>query len=345
MKARLNYTEIYITNVCNYSCDHCQSFNNFLFKGHQRWKDYKYDYQRMSEKLDIDCVQIIGGEPTLNPDFKEWVTGISQLWPKTKLQISTNGSNLARLDSEIYDTLCKHKGTLWITCHDIKIYADLFDFSTQFLDNVVSDQQSEEFAGNWHKTFENTRRQPWPECSKIEDFDKLPGSVQEEFVNIITGENPPTIHTCSRTITDKNGVEVKLDWSQSFVGSAVDVVDKENLKMKYNSDPIEAHDNCYFKVCHQMNKGKLYKCPLVSTLPDFLQQFNVKMSEDDYNLAMDYQPASGNMSQEEISEFVNKIENPINQCKFCPAKYTQHNFQGTSKKPKNFKQAKHKNQS
>ena len=67
---------------------------------------------------------------------------------------------------------------------------------------------------------------------------------------------------------DKNGVEVILDWTQTFRSSAVDLIDNK-LTMKYNSNPVDAHKNCGFKTCHQMNKGKLYKCPLVSVLPDF----------------------------------------------------------------------------
>ena len=107
MKPRLKYTEIYITNVCNYSCTNCQSLNNFAFKGHQRWKDYESEYRSLSDRIDIDQIQIIGGEPTLNPDFEKWVSGISDLWPNAKLQIATNGTRLDKLTKDIYQILLK----------------------------------------------------------------------------------------------------------------------------------------------------------------------------------------------------------------------------------------------
>jgi organic radical activating enzyme len=304
MKSQLNYTEINITNVCNYSCTHCQSLNNYAFKGHQRWDDYKNEYQLLSEKIDIKQIQIIGGEPTLNPDFEKWVNGISELWPNSKLQISTNGSRLDKLTKEIYQILSKHKGTLWITCHDIHLYDELLDFSKTFLDEIISDSYADNVKNyDWKTEYKK---------SKIDSTIKL--------------------KTVSRTLIDNNGVEVILDWSQSFVSSVIDLIDDQRLIMKYNSDPVQAHDICHFKNCHQINKGKLYKCPLVSVLPDFLNQFDVEMTDADKLLANSYQPLSAD--DENFSEFINIIDEPISQCKFCPSKYIKHNFVGTEKKIK-----------
>jgi organic radical activating enzyme len=299
MKPRLKYTEIYITNVCNYSCTNCQSLNNFAFKGHQRWKDYEVEYRKLSDQLDIDQIQIIGGEPTLNPDFEKWVSGISDLWPTTKLQIATNGTRLDKLTKDIYQVLLKHKGTLWITCHDIQLYDGFLDFAKTFLNNIVSDNFSND---DWKSEYERS---------------KTDAAIQ--------------LNTVSRTLIDEAGVEVILDWSQSFVPSAIDVLDDQSLTMKYNSDPVQAHEICYFKTCHQINKGKLYKCPLVSVLPDFLDQFNVNMSTDDKSLAYSYVPLTADA---DVSKFVHAINDTIPQCKFCPANYTKHNFIGTDKKIK-----------
>jgi organic radical activating enzyme len=283
MKPRLKYTEIYITNVCNYSCTHCQSLNNFAFKGHQQWDDYCNEYTKLSNIIEFDTIQIIGGEPTLNPDFEKWVDGISNLWPNSKLQIATNGTRLDKLDDKIYNILLKHKGTLWLTCHDIKLYDGFLDFAKTFLDNVISD-----------------------------NYD-------------------PDVNLKTRKLIDSNSVEVILDWSQSFVPSAIDVLNNSSLVMSYNNDPVRAHEICGFKTCHQINKGKLYKCPLVSVLPDFLNQFDVAMSDDDKELAYAYKPLTTSIN---ASEFINTINDPIAQCKFCPTDYNKHKFVGTEKKIK-----------
>jgi len=247
------------------------------------WSDYSDEYIALSNQIDIDTIQIIGGEPTLNPDFENWVNGIAQLWPQSKLQIATNGTRLDKLTKEIYQVLLKNKGTLWLTCHDIELYNEFLDFAKTFLSNIVSDSYD------------------------------------------------PAVNLKTRTLIDDNGVEVILDWTQSFVPSAIDVLNDNSLAMSYNSDPVQAHEICGFKTCHQINKGKLYKCPLVSVLPDFLNQFDVAMSADDKALAYAYEPLTTSAN---TLEFINAINDPIPQCKFCPSSYTKNSFVGTEKKIK-----------
>ena len=48
---RLNYMEFYITNVCNLTCTGCNRFNNYKFKGFQRWADYKEEYTQWSKEF------------------------------------------------------------------------------------------------------------------------------------------------------------------------------------------------------------------------------------------------------------------------------------------------------
>lgn len=335
MKHRLNYSEVYITNVCNYSCTHCQSLNNFAFKGHQLWNDYQEAYTLLSNRIDIDQLQIIGGEPTLNPDFEKWVLGLSNLWPKSKLQISTNGTRLDRLDNNIYEVLSKHKGTLWITCHDIEIYNRLLKFSKQFLKEIVSDYNPDQDGlDNWKTTYSTVKKDHWPNCDSIDQFVHLPNAVRQEFIE--TYKFNPNLHlkSVSRMLIDKNGVEVRLDWSQTFVSSAVKITEDQRLTLKYNSDPTQAHTACYFKSCHQLNKGKLYKCPLVSVLPDFINQFDLNTNNEDQILATSYKPLTGSDSDDEILNFITNINEPISQCKFCPINYTKYNFVGSDKKIK-----------
>lgn len=40
---RLDYMEFYITNVCNLTCTGCNRFNNYKFKGFQRWTEDKHN--------------------------------------------------------------------------------------------------------------------------------------------------------------------------------------------------------------------------------------------------------------------------------------------------------------
>ena len=82
-KVCLRSTEITITNVCNFNCIECRSFNNYNFHGVERWKDYEKIYTKWAEKIDIDYWEILGGEPMTNPDYIKWIDGFCRLWPNS----------------------------------------------------------------------------------------------------------------------------------------------------------------------------------------------------------------------------------------------------------------------
>ena len=114
----LRSAEFYITNVCNLSCNGCNRFNNHKFKGLQRWADYKDVYAQWAKEVKIGNIGILGGEPLLNPDIIEWISGIRELWPYTKIKIVTNGFQLDKVKN-LYDYLASDKNTtLWVGVHN-----------------------------------------------------------------------------------------------------------------------------------------------------------------------------------------------------------------------------------
>jgi organic radical activating enzyme len=86
--------EMYITNVCNLACDGCNRFNNYKFKGFQRWEDYKEVYTEWAKKINFGRIGFLGGEPLLNVDILDWITGVRCLWPRTRINIVTNAYRL-----------------------------------------------------------------------------------------------------------------------------------------------------------------------------------------------------------------------------------------------------------
>ncbi len=98
------YVEFYIINVCNLGCNGCNRFNNYKFTGYQRWDEYKDVYTQWADQVDLQCTAILGGEPTLNPTFLDWVDGITALWPTTFLKIFSNGFKLDKW-TELYSRL------------------------------------------------------------------------------------------------------------------------------------------------------------------------------------------------------------------------------------------------
>ena len=92
-KTKISKVEFYITNVCNLTCSRCNRFNDYTFKGWQKWSDYEQAYRDWSEKIQIGQVVILGGEPLLNPSICEWISGINSVFQKG-VQVLTNGTRL-----------------------------------------------------------------------------------------------------------------------------------------------------------------------------------------------------------------------------------------------------------
>lgn len=102
-KIKLDKVEFYITNVCNLTCDECNRFNNFSFKGWQRWQDYEVTYAEWASRVDVRQLVILGGEPLLNPSICDWITGINRVFSQG-VQILTNGTRLNQV-SRLYQAL------------------------------------------------------------------------------------------------------------------------------------------------------------------------------------------------------------------------------------------------
>lgn len=83
----------YITNVCNLTCDNCITYNDFKFKGHYKFEDYRVHYEEWSKILDIEMMNILGGEPYANPDLWNWAYNLKKLWPEVRdTSLVTNGT-------------------------------------------------------------------------------------------------------------------------------------------------------------------------------------------------------------------------------------------------------------
>ena len=92
-KIKIPKVEFYITNVCNLNCSRCNRFNDHAFKGWQKWSEYEQAYKSWSDKIQIDQIVILGGEPLLNPTICEWIAGINSIFQK-EVQVLTNGIRL-----------------------------------------------------------------------------------------------------------------------------------------------------------------------------------------------------------------------------------------------------------
>jgi hypothetical protein len=272
-KIYLDKVEFYITNVCNLTCENCNRFNNYYFKGWQDWQQYKEVYEQWADLLEIKHIVIMGGEPLLNPSICSWITGLLKFSPAWPLQILSNGTRINHV-SGLYNTLKSNPAWIGVTLHNPDEMQSIMDEVEQFLQAPVT---------------------------------KLTGAENNPF-------NAPI---CFK---DRNGVMIPFWITDEFLQSAI-LKDANGQLTLHNSDPVSAHTICNFAQgkSYHFIKGKLYKCGPVALLPEFDQQFGLKLSEEDRNLLNSYQPLTIDNFDSYHEEFFSNLDNPIPQCKFCPS--------------------------
>ena len=287
--------EFYITNVCNLTCTHCNRFNNYDFKGWQRWNDYSADYAKWAEYITVDGIVLLGGEPLLNPSIKEWVHGLNSIFGKS-VQILTNGTRLNHVPG-------------------------LYECINEFNRHLTFDR-------NWIGISVHNASEL--EFYKAEAEKFLRGEIKTYHgKGTLDHTGHPVTFGADYTYVDENGIAVRLWLQDSFYTSALRQGpttwdDNGNpIPGKYqvfDNDPIKAHAACGFVQWknYHMIRGKLYKCGPSVLFSEFDQQHPLDISEEDRNILNSYVPLSPWDYEEKGEDFFKNLDNPIPQCKFCP---------------------------
>jgi organic radical activating enzyme len=337
-KFKKKFLEFYITNVCNYNCDNCNRLNNYYFSGHERWDDYKEDYRAWSEKLDVENILILGGEPLLHPELLTWVKGIRSLWPKSNITIISNGSRLGYWHQRgLFDVLSSTQTKLDISLHNRSRRESL-------LNEIVSNLPDPEFSifansggrTTWTDAYNDVKDPSWPMCESYSDFNLLPQWIQDECTNIHKiSWNDWLTNTGKTEIRDRSiqDLVITLSYSENFVTAPLKYTGDNKFSV-YNSDPERAHEICWSKHCTHMMHGKMYKCHHVALLPEFSKQFTVGISPEDQQLIDAYEPLESSTDQPTMQMFLQNLSEPMPQCKLCPSKLDPIFLQSGTDKPK-----------
>ena len=145
---------------------------------------------------------------------------------------------------------------------------------------------------------------------KVRDFGQAPHTVT------FNTDNP---YQQYMTITDARGVRIKIEYNWWFHQGAI--VKTDGALTLHQSDVARAHDICHMKTCHHFIRGELYKCGVAAVLPEFDQQHSLTLSAEDRELMLSYRPLKITDSGTAKQQFVNSLDQPIDQCKFCPEQY------------------------
>lgn len=279
---KLKYAEFFITNVCNLSCENCNRFSNYNFKGTWDWQPNLYE--PWSKKLDLDLLCIMGGEPTLNPHLTKWIEGLSKLWPKAQKILKTNGTRLQFFEYPKFTNLLKkYNWLIEVSLHSSlksKITKDILSNLHRYFGPIKFDLELDK---------KNVFKARWD----------IPG---------ITKDN---IFADKIRLLSPSGLRIDIRSKWKFVKNSF----KDPINMEFhNSNPELAHKLCVNKICHTFIDGKLYKCGAVALLPNLLKQFNKPIPTE----LSSYLPLSiDNVTQESLYNLSN---NKIDACRLCSDK-------------------------
>lgn len=103
-KPIIPFVETMIASACNLSCKGCTNYSDYNTKGYVPWQQGKTWIKSWLDRVDIADFGLIGGEPLLNPEIKQWIQGCRDLMPQSQLRVTTNSVILQR-HLDVLDTM------------------------------------------------------------------------------------------------------------------------------------------------------------------------------------------------------------------------------------------------
>ena len=115
---------LYITGKCNLNCKGCNAFSPIADNYLMDTASFESDCRRLSELGGVDKIpeiQILGGEPLLHPKLNEIMTIARSYFPKTNLNILTNGILLLEQKEDFWECCQSNKVDILITHYPISL--------------------------------------------------------------------------------------------------------------------------------------------------------------------------------------------------------------------------------
>jgi hypothetical protein len=265
--------DVHVANKCNLMCDGCNHWSNYGFKDIFTSKILYEWAEPWSKILKPERVNLLGGEPLLNPNCAKIISDYRKLFPDSIIKLFTNGLLISK-QKWLKDSLKTNNCVLVITMHsDEQKYLDKFKKELAFLNTwgtstvkmktwfrTVFDFEGIEveirdMRGHWYKNYtgnginarpykDNNPRKSWENC------------VSKNSVQLYNGK----LHKCG-VITylpdflNKYNLKNNRDWKEYSQYKGLEHTEsKENI---YNWFKKEEESIC--KMCPSNPDKKDYK--------------------------------------------------------------------------------------
>ena len=125
-QVNLDYFCVHIVEHCNLKCQSCDHFAPLAEKEFADINVFENDFARLSELLNakVNRIGLMGGEALLHPQLNDFLYVARKYFPKTKLQLVTNGILLLKQTEDFWKTCKKNDIIITITKYPIKLDFD-----------------------------------------------------------------------------------------------------------------------------------------------------------------------------------------------------------------------------
>src|SRR4051812_48071659 len=92
----VSFLELHVAHACNLSCESCSHYSNHAHKGILEPARAEGWMRPWSKRIALEELNLLGGEPTMNPHLSKLVVLARKYWPAAHIRIITNGFLLQR---------------------------------------------------------------------------------------------------------------------------------------------------------------------------------------------------------------------------------------------------------
>lgn len=119
-----DYLALHITDHCNLNCAYCSVMCARVKKpGFASFEKTEKGIMHLKAIIDqISVIRILGGEPTLNPEWIEYCKMVRRHYPLADIEVVTNGTKILQMSKEQLDVLRNYHITL-----DVSFYPTIGD--------------------------------------------------------------------------------------------------------------------------------------------------------------------------------------------------------------------------
>ena len=163
----LHLAEFHIAEHCNLNCKSCVHFSPLAEKEFLDIDTFKKDVKRLFELSNgnVDYINVMGGEPLLNPNVLEYLRFARNLFTKSTIQLVTNGILLKEQNDNFWREIAENKITIAVTKYPINVDFDNLSQKAKNIGAIIKYFSADKKKSQWHFPVDISGKQ-----SKIENF-------------------------------------------------------------------------------------------------------------------------------------------------------------------------------